>query len=90
MTLPADVFIVAPCEGGVFICTTDKSYFHAGNDIAEFAVFEKLPSGRSERDGVRYLLKFVGWLGEDGFIHWWFRWKHCHAATRQRIHSASR
>ncbi len=69
MTLPADVSIVAPCEGGVFICTTDKSYFYAGNDIAESVVSEKLPAGAvkgtvfAHPDG-----KSVGWLGEDGFI----------------------
>ena len=69
ITLPDNITIVAPCEGGVFICTTAKTYFFAGNDIAESVVYEKLPTGAVKGTAFHHPDgKSVGWFGEDGFV----------------------
>ena len=69
ITLPDNITIVAPCEGGVFICTTAKAYFFAGNDIAESVVYEKLPTGAVKGTAFHHPDgKSVGWFGDDGFV----------------------
>lgn len=69
LTLTAAITVVAPCEGGVFVCTTEKSYFYAGNDIAEAVVSEVLPFGAVIGTAFRHPdARAVGWFSDDGFV----------------------
>lgn len=68
ITLPGTLSIVAPCEGGVFI-VADKTYFYAGNDIAESVVSEVLPYSGIKGTMFRHPNeKAVGWMGDNGFV----------------------
>ncbi len=63
-----DITIVAPCEGGVFI-VADKTWFYAGNDIAESVVTEILPFGAVRGTAFRHPdMRAVGWFSKDGFV----------------------
>jgi hypothetical protein len=67
ITLTGSIKIVAPCEGGVFI-VADKTYFYAGNDIAESVVSEILPYSGIKGTMFRHPnQKSVGWMGDNGF-----------------------
>lgn len=68
LRFPANITIVAPCVGGVYI-VADKTYWYAGDDIALAECIEKLPYGATK--GTRFDLndtKAVGWFGANGFV----------------------
>lgn len=68
LRFPANITIVAPCVGGVYI-VADKTYWYAGADIALAECIEKLPYGAVK--GTRFDLvddKAVGWFEANGFV----------------------
>jgi len=68
LRVTGEITIVAPCEGGVFV-VADKTWFYAGNDIAESVVTEVLPFGAVRGTAFRHPdSRAVGWFSKDGFV----------------------
>lgn len=60
---PSRITIMEPCGDGVFVATTEQTYYLAGSDIDQCAVSDLLPYGAVEGTGCKAI---------DDMSVWWF------------------